>query len=137
MAYHTRVCKSCYNKLRSETLAATYICPGEPSWWAQFWDNRTVYLGNLPYKWERKDIESWIWEHVLLGRDVQLPLFYVRCEKGGRQGDHGCAIAFVEFVFARDAKVFVPKQGYTFNYGLPVRGGSSRYHPGFLDVVVG
>ena len=115
MAYRLLVCQTCFSKLRSETLAATYNCTGEPRSWAQFWASRTVFLGNLPYKWERTDIESRVREHAFPHRDAQLPLFYVRCEKGGRQGDHGIAkkvfkgFAFMEFHFARDATVLLQK----------------------------
>ena len=115
MAYRLRICQLCYNKLHSETLADIYNCPGEPADWAQYWYNRTVFLGNLPYRWEKTDIESWVWRNVFPHRDDQLPLFYVRAEKGGLQGDHGCAkkvfkgFAFLEFQLARDAKVFLER----------------------------
>ena len=56
-----------------------------------------------------------VWRNVLPHRDDQLPLFCVRAEKGGLQGDHGCAkkvfkgFAFLEFQLARDAKVFLER----------------------------
>ena len=121
MAYRLHICELCYNKLRSEHLPDIYPCPSEPPDWSQYWYNRTVFLGNLPYRWERKDIESWVWEKVFPRRDNQLPLFEIRCEKGGRQGDHGCAkkvfkgFAFLEFQFARDAKVLLEARPLTMN----------------------
>ena len=113
MPYRLRICQGCYNTLHSETLEDIYKCTGEAPDWAQSWKARTVFLGNLPYRWEKTDIESWVWRNVFPHRDDQLPLFYVRAEKGGLQGDHGCAkkvfkdYAFLEFQFARDAKVFL------------------------------
>ena len=101
MQYHLRICTSCYTKLREETLADIYTSSNEPADWVQNWRKRTLFLGNMPYRWKKADIVAWVWDNVFPDKNKNLFLFTVICE-----GDHGGfqGFALLEFLLARDAK---------------------------------
>ena len=113
-AYTHSLCRGCYNRLRNEKLSEIYcrhepLARDEPAGWAKFWEDRSVFIGNLPYDHEVNDIEDWVMRSTFPGRDARL-LFHARHFRGGRQGDHGVSknifkrFVLLDFTFARDAK---------------------------------
>ena len=87
-AFARRVCQACYNRLRHETLRTIYK-GRDPPGWSEGWEGNTVFLGNLPYDATDEEVEAWVQQRVFPDRDPYPPLFRIRGENGGRQGDHG------------------------------------------------
>ena len=82
----------------------------DPPGWSEGWEGNTVFMDNLPYDATDEEVEAWVQQQMFPDRDPYPPLFRIRGENGGRQGDHGLGkkvfkrFAFLEFTFARDAK---------------------------------
>ena len=117
-AYRRGVCEGCYRELRTQTLRQLMQSYGnEPPGWSESWDARVVFLGNLDYEAIKSEVANWVKQLAFAHIDPKLPLFDVRCENGGHQGDHGGAkktlkrFAFLRFEFARDAITLLDKFG--------------------------
>ena len=93
----------------------TYTQCGDPPDWSPSWENRTVFLGNFLYTTTAAEITQWVQLQVFPLSNHDTPLFRVRCERGGKQGDHGSPkkifklFAFLHFEFARDARILLEK----------------------------
>ena len=99
-------CGACFERLRGQTLFGQSKNLQKGTNW---FEPRTLFLGNLHCDATNEDVNHMIQTQVFPQCHHGEKLFWVRCCRGGHQGDHGAPkkiwkrFAFVEFQFARDA----------------------------------